>query len=68
MLKFLIKMFRKLKVFFGGSPVGAPYWIVKLGPVVNGQYDYAVVTDGLKASLFVLARDVDTFNEKYDAE
>merc|ERR1719453_1332961 len=58
----------KLKVYFGGSPVGAPYWIVKLGPVVDGQYDYAVVTDGLKASLFVLARDVDTFNKKYDAE
>lgn len=31
-------------------------------------YDYAIVSDGLEASLFVLARNVTQFNEVYDAK
>lgn len=45
----------KLKVKFFGL-FGAPYWIIKLGPVTTGQYDYAVVSDGTRKSLYVLAR------------
>jgi len=62
----------QLKVFFdsAGPPGGAPYWVVKLGPIDSStdQYSYAVVTDNTQTSLFVLARNVDEFNEKYDAE
>ncbi len=39
-------------------------WVVKLGPPSfggNGLYQYSVITDNLQATLFVLARDVDTF-------
>lgn len=49
-------------------PFPAPYWVVALGPVVDGQYQYAVVTDSTQVSLFVLARDVDDFKATYDAE
>jgi len=40
----------------GGVPLGAPYWILLLGPVVKNQYSYAVVSDNLCISLFVLSR------------
>ena len=45
----------------------APYWVVELGPVKNNMYQYSIVSDDKKLSLFVLARDVSEFNEKYDA-
>jgi lipocalin len=44
------------------------YWILELGPVVNGLYDYAIVTDSSGLTLYVLARDVTAFNLKYDRE
>lgn len=44
----------------------APYWIYALGPVVDGLYDYAIVSDPTKTSLFVLARDVDRFYDLYE--
>ena len=34
----------------------ADYWIVKLGPIVDGQYQYSVVTDSRTSSLFILVR------------
>lgn len=34
----------------------APYWIIQLGPIVNGQYQWAVVSNGAKQSLYVLSR------------
>lgn len=46
----------------------APYWVLDLGPIVDGYYDYSIVSDNLKLSLFVLTRDVDRFYEKYDAD
>lgn len=60
----------KLKVHLGGVPVDAPYWVVKLGPPTFGEglYQYSVVTDNLQITLFVLARDVDTFKSQYDEE
>ncbi|CAH1802222.1 unnamed protein product [Owenia fusiformis] len=57
-----------LMVKFPVAPVAAPYIVIKLGPVVNGEYQYSVVTDNFKASLFVLARDVQEFYAKYNAE
>lgn len=50
----------------GGIP--APYWIYKLGPVINGQYSYSIVSDDIKLTLFVLARNVSDFNSKYNRE
>ena len=46
----------------------APYWILKLGPIYNNFYDYAVVSDDKALSLFVLARDVERFFELYNEE
>lgn len=40
----------------------------KLGPIVGGQYDYAVVSDGYKASLFILTRDVTRFQANYQKD
>jgi len=37
------------------------YWIIGIGPVVDGQYQWAVVSDPNKSSCFVLARDVANF-------
>lgn len=61
----------QLKVHFDSSdafPLDAPYWVLALGPVVNGFYDYAIVSDNLSAFLFVIARDPETYATKYDAE
>ena len=44
----------------------APYWVVDLGPVENNMYQYSIVSDDKKLSLFVLARNVSEFYEKYD--
>ena len=46
----------------------APYWVLQLGPVENKQYQYAVVSDDKAISLFVLARDVDDFQQKYQEQ
>ncbi|CAH1786456.1 unnamed protein product, partial [Owenia fusiformis] len=58
----------QLSVQLAGVPVAAPYWIIKLGPVVNGQYQYSIVSDPIRYALFVLARDPQEFAEKYDKE
>lgn len=47
------------------SAVGS-YWVLDLGPVVDGLYQYAVVSDKLSQTMFVLARDVSEYFEKYD--
>jgi apolipoprotein D and lipocalin family protein len=46
----------------------APYWVYQLGPVVDDQYEYSVVSDPLKLSLFVLARNVTRFLKKYNTD
>lgn len=42
---------------------GAPYWVYELGPATyNGSlYEYSVVSDPLKFTLFVLARNLTDF-------
>ena len=45
----------------------APYWVVALGPVENNMYQYSIVSDDKKVSLFVLARNVTEFYQKYDS-
>ncbi len=46
----------------------APYWVIELGPIVDNLYDYAIVSDNLKMSLFVLVRDVKRFYKDYDID
>ena len=62
----------QLKVVFNSddaAPFPAPYWVLELGPEnANGLYDWAIVSDNLSLYLFVLARDVETFNTKYKSE
>ena len=43
-------------------------WVLKLGPVEDDQYKYAVISDPIRLSLFVLARDPDDFNTRFEAE
>jgi len=58
----------ELTVHLNGVPHDSPYWVYNLGPEVNGYYDWAIVSDPFKVSLFVLARDVDTYYDVYDNE
>ena len=58
----------ELMVHLDGVPHDAPYWVYNLGPEVNGYYDWAIVSDQLKMSLFVLARNVTTYYDNYDNE
>ena len=53
-------------VLNGGAPGIAPYWVIELGPVMNNQYQYSIVSDDNQISLFVLARDVKDFFENYN--
>lgn len=59
----------ELMVHLDGVPHDAPYWVYNLGPENdNNYYDWAIVSDPVKLSLFVLARDVDTYYNDYDDE
>jgi lipocalin len=58
----------KLTVHLEGTPKDAPYWVVNLGEVVDSQYQYSVITTPTGLALWVLARDIEGFEQKYDAE
>ena len=58
----------ELSVSLDGVPKTSPYWIIELGPIVNNQYVYSIVSDPKRTSLFVLTRDVDLFYTKYDSK
>jgi len=55
----------QLKLHLDGVPVDGPYYILALGPIVGGVYQWAVVSDPMGASLFILARNVATFQSTY---
>lgn len=55
-------------VHLDGVPVDAPYWVVKLGEVVNDQYAYSIITTPSGISNWVLARNLTEFASKYDSE
>ncbi|CAD5119530.1 DgyrCDS8130 [Dimorphilus gyrociliatus] len=60
-----------LSVQLAGVPRIAPYWVIKLGPKTfgfDGYYEYALVSEPTKLNLFVLARNVDDFNQRFDQE
>lgn len=58
----------KLTVHLDGVPVDSPYWVVKLGEIVDDQYQYSIITTPSGISLWVLTRDIEQFNELYSAE
>ena len=58
----------ELSVKLDGVPRTAPYWIIELGPIVNNKYEYSIVSDNKRITLFVLARNVEDFYNKYDDE
>lgn len=55
-----------LTVNLEGTPGNAPYWVIELGPIISDQYQYAIVSDNFKLSLFVLARNVSEYYSEYD--
>jgi len=55
-----------LTVYLEGTPSTAPYWVLDLGPVVNDEYEYAIVSDDKQLTLFVLVRNVTNYFEMYD--
>tara|TARA_E500000178_G_scaffold336956_1_gene375569 strand:- start:1367 stop:1837 length:471 start_codon:yes stop_codon:yes gene_type:complete len=62
------------KLHFDGVPVDGNYWIVKLGPIHSNNYQYAIVSGpltrffGTRFSLYVLARNVEDYKNKYENE
>jgi len=56
---------RKLKVVLDQKKE-ADYWIYELSEIVKEEYQWAVVSDKYKLSLFVLARNVDEFHSIYN--
>lgn len=58
----------KLQVLFPGSSNPGNYWIVALGPVVDEQYQYSIVSDDRQVTLFVLAREPTNFKAIYERE
>jgi len=55
-----------LTVKLDGVPASAPYWVVELGPIVNDQYEYSIISDNLNLSLFVLTRNVSRYYDTYE--
>ena len=56
----------ELTVHLQTTGFGAPYWVYQLGPVEKDEYQYSIVSDPLKLTLFVLARNVSKFMNKYN--
>jgi len=54
-----------LAIEFKNIPGKWDYRVIKLGPMVDGLYDYAVNTDINKFSFYILARDVKRFEDEY---
>ena len=64
----------KRKLSFNGVPIDGNYWIVKLGPVQEKLYRYAIVSGpltsffGTRFSLYILARNREEYKIKYEKE
>ncbi len=62
----------KRKLHFDKVVVDGNYWIVKLGPEINNQYEYVVISGplsnlfGTRFSLYVLARNREIYKKKYE--
>jgi lipocalin len=56
----------QLNLLLKGVGFEGTYWVLALGPVVDGKYEWSVVSDKTGFFLFVLTRDVKNFKKKYD--
>ncbi len=58
----------ELTVHLQTTEFPAPYWVYQLGPATyNGShYEYSIVSDPLKLTLFVLARNVQEFFTRWN--
>ena len=57
----------QLIVYFSGN-APAPYWVIKIGPIINDEYQYSVVSDPYMLGLYVLARNIDEYYQNYNDE
>ncbi len=57
----------ELTVHLQTTEFPAPYWVFQLGPVLQDKYEYSIVSDPLKLTLFVLARNISRFMELYNS-
>lgn len=44
------------------------YWVIAIGPIVDGQYQWAAISNPDKTLSFIIARDVDEFYNTYEDE
>lgn len=64
----------KRKLHFDTVPVDGNYWIVKLGPIKNNEYQYAIISGairnyfGTRFSLYVLARNIKEYQLYYEEQ
>jgi hypothetical protein len=58
----------KFTVHLDDVPVDAPYWIVKLGEIIDNQYQYSIITTPSGFSNWILTRNITRFYELYDKE
>lgn len=56
----------ELTVKLDGVSKSAPYWVLELGPIIDSQYQYSIVSDNNALSLFVLARNTTEYYTNYD--
>lgn len=57
-------------MYLNGVSFGFQYWVIAVGPATYGAaglYQFAVVSDPMQLSLFVLARNVNNYMATYDA-
>lgn len=60
----------ELTVHLQTAPFPAPYWVYAIGPATyNGSsYEWSIVSDPLKATLFVLVRNLTAFVDRWNDE
>jgi lipocalin len=58
----------QLTVHLDGVPVDSPYWVVKLGEVIDEQYQYSIITVPSGISNWILSRNLSEFYDKYNSE
>jgi lipocalin len=56
----------QLAVTLDHAGVDAPYWIFNISPIVDGRYQWAIVSDEFYATLFILARDLKQWERVYE--
>ncbi|CAD8088741.1 unnamed protein product [Paramecium sonneborni] len=57
----------KLKVFLNGGQVGGgDYWIIELGPVINNEYQWVIVSEPEMLFMWVLSRNPQQYREDYE--